>query len=630
MYFFLWHIREKQDIDRAIQASLSTMKDVDMKKEKPKADSSSSSEDDFARTEEHFPALGAQAPLENNVSASVQSQATVSTTTTSTSVSTATSDSKPSLADRFAMSNSMSVQHGGLNDFPTLTSRSDSSINSLPAKGRGAKFTSTFKAKNPEEDFPDLPSSNKSSFKPLQTGWTQPEKKINVIDKPATKRPNSKHKIPQSYNVNDFPSLGAPSNKSSNDKWFNSSSKKPSKEIKNSNNNVTHTELTSKEVIDRFSPINVPDSPKSEKNKNKKKKKKDKLTVIKNEDAGNNGSLKGNSSLDDIASLLLKSEMKEDSGVSGKQEPVVKSNQDNKVEPKPEKGKGKKKIDKIEKKMESEKEVLNITELKISEPVYREAQPQLVKFAIADEDFPSLGSKSLKKPPPGFRNEKKSVQSNAPPGFGNPASANNKPPPGFSSQSMSGSLNNGVLEEKEITIGTNMDNYQYYQPEGFQERNQLLISTIRSFCDSDSMQFTDFKTLSGEFRRSDITAGQYYNRCCEILGKENFLDVFQELLALLPDIEKQQELLNVYMQSECMRKPDNVLKISGKSRNAKGAWTKTQSGFLTCQTCRQVLVRKDYNGHMVIHNIDSDFPSLGGEFGSGQSVGTGGSWVKAK
>lgn len=634
MHIIYWYLfcREKQDIDRAIQASLSTMKDEDMKKEKPKAESPSSSEDDYAHTEEHFPALGAtQAPppAENNPVAKAQVPVSVST---STAVSSVTSDNKPSLADRFAMSNNMSVQHGGLNDFPTLRPQSDKSINSLPSKGRGGKFTKGFQATKIEEDFPDLPSSNNKSFKPIQTGWTQPEKKINVVDKPASKRPNSKQKVFPSYDVNDFPTLGAPSNKSTNDKWFNSF-KPPSKEISNNNNSVSNAEITTKEVIDRFSPVNVPDSPKSERTKNKKKKKKDKVAQVKSEETGNSGTLKGNSSLDDIASMLLKSEKKEETRTTRKQDSVVNSNKDdNKADPKPEKGKGKKKIDKIEKKMESEKEELNMAELRISEPVSKiEVQPKLVKFSIADEDFPTLGSKSPpKKPPPGFKNEKNSTPSSAPPGFGKPSSANNKPPPGFSSQTMSGSLSNGVLEEKQSHLGSNMDNYQYYQPEGFQERNQQLIGTIKSVCGSDSMQFTDFKTLSGEFRRSDITASQYYKRCCEILGKDNFLEVFPELLALLPDIEKQQELLTVYMQSECMVKNDKVLKISGKSRNAKGAWTKTQSGFLTCQTCRQVLVRKDYNSHLVLHNIDSDFPSLGGDFGPAQKVGSGGSWVKAK
>ncbi|XP_045214491.2 E3 ubiquitin-protein ligase ZNF598-like [Mercenaria mercenaria] len=624
--------REKQDMDRAIQASLSTMKDEDMKKDKSKqkAESSGSSEDEFAHTVENFPALGAQphVPVENNPPVGKKSQAPVSTVS-STAVSSTTTDSKPSLADRFAMSNSMSVQHGVLNDFPTLSPRSDSPKNALPPKGRGGHFSSAFIVTKTEEDFPGLPSSNKST-KPMQGSWTQPEKKVNVIPKPNTKRSNNRHKAPTAYDVNDFPTLGAPSNKSSNDKWFNNVFTAPSKVTSNTNNN-NHKEMTTKEVLDRFSPVNVPDSPKTERTKNKKKKKKEKVTEIKNEETSSSGSLKGNSSLDDIASLLIKSDKKEEKTLSKKEESVEKTNEiSNKVESKSDKSKGKKKIDKIEKKMETEKEVLNIAELKISDPDVQDVQPRLVKFAVADEDFPVLGSKSPpKKPPPGFKQEEP-VKSSAPPGFSKPVNTNNKPPPGFGSQNVSGNFKNGIVEEKVLPMSVDIENYQYSQPDGFQERNQLLIGTVKSFCAADSMQFPDFKTLSGEFRRSEITSAQYYNRCCDILGKDNFLEVFPELLALLPDIDKQQELLTVYLQSECMKKDDKMLKISGKSKNAKGAWMKTQSGFLTCQTCRQVLTRRDYNSHMTLHNIDSDFPSLGVGLGPSQKVAAGGAWVKAK
>lgn len=629
LFCIVFLCREKQDINRAMQASLSTMNDADMKKGKSKNNTeSSSSEEEFADTVENFPNLGAktQDPVENYPALGVRSQAPASTAMTSTSTSSAT-DMKTSLADRCAMSNSLSVQHGVLNDFPSLnpsTTTSNSPKNVIPPKGRGTTFKgshikSAFSASKIEDDFPGLPSSNKST-KSTQGSWTQPEKPTVVKDKLPSKHTRktvtNQWSDPTSYDGNDFPSLGAPSNAAHNRRWFKSnklpsSDYVPAKTIDECNNNV---EVSTKDVLDRFSPVNVPDSPKA---KSKKKKKKDKLSEIKTESKASCTTLKGNSSLDDIASLLMTSSIKEKKlGISNEV--------NSKLESKPDRSKAKTKVDKIEKKMEIEEEEVKTEKLMISEMEVM-VKPIPAKFTIANGEFPTLGSASPpKKPPPGFKKDCEPVQATAPPGFVKPVS--NKPPPGFGSRG----TNDVDQTEKVVPMLEDIANFSYSQPSGFRNRNRTLISIIQSFCLDDSMQFADFKTLSGEFRRSEISASHYYHRCEEVLGKDNFAEIFPELLALLPDIGKQQDLLKVFMQSEGMLKDDSVLKISGKCKNAKGAWTRTQSGFLTCQTCRQVLVRKDYNAHVPLHNLDSDFPSLSDGLGPSQKTGVSETWVKAK
>lgn len=613
-----------------MQASLSTMNDADMKKDKSKNNTeSSSSEEEFADTVENFPILGAKTPdpVENYPALGVRSQAPVSAALTTTCPSSAT-EMKTSLADRCAMSNSMSVQHGVLNDFPSLnpsTTAGKGPKNVVPPKGRGTHFTgsrikSAFSGSKTEDDFPGLPSSNKSR-KSTQGSWTQPEKPTIVKDKPPSKRTqktvSNQWSDSTSYDGNDFPSLGAPSNAAHNGKWFKSSklpssNNVPAKAIDQSNNN--NVEVSTKDVLDRFSPVNVPDSPKA---KTKKKKKKDKLSEMKAESKVSSTTLKGNSSLDDIASLLMASSIKQDKLAISKEV-------NNKLESKPDRSKAKTKVDKIEKKMEIEEEEVKTEKLIISE-VEEIIKSIPVKFTIAKDEFPTLGSASPPKmPPPGFKKDREPAQSTAPPGFVKPVG--NKPPPGFGSRSTNDVDQNEKVESKLADLS----NFSYSQPSGFQNRNRSLIGIIQSICVDDSMQFADFKTLSGEFRRSEISASQYYHRCEEVLGKDNFVEIFPELLALLPDIGKQQDLLNVYMKSEGMLKDDGVLKISGKCKNAKGAWTRSQSGFLICQTCQQVLVRKDYNAHVPLHNLDSDFPSLSDVLGPSQKTGISGGWDKAK
>lgn len=630
--------REKQDLDRAIQASLSTMTEEDMKKVKSKQNAElPSSDEKLVHTEENFPVLGGkpQVQVDTNASSSKPTSTrslTPVTSVASTAVSNSTTESKTSLADRLAMSNSMSVQHGVFNDFPTLAQpkpRSDRPNNSKPQKSGGGNFKSVFNVQKAEEDFPGLPSSNKAN-EPTVGTWIQPGKSSSESNKKGNqkkKTSSSQWMTPSSYDVNDFPTLCAPSDKTQTERWFKSEASKSNnsanKKTDNNSNINSNKEMSAKDVIDRFSPVNVPDSPKSERTKNKKKKKKDKVTEIKSEVNGNTASLRGNSSLDDIASLLMIPEKKKEIEMETKDDRVE---CDEKVEEVSVKAKGKKKIDKIERKMEAEKEVPKLEKLTISEPE-EVIQPEPVKFTIANKDFPSIGLASApNKPPPGFKQESKSVQS-TPPGFGKVAARNNKPPPGFGSQHFE-ACNESTVQYKALPMTADLGNYQYSPPNGFQERNRMLIGTIQSFCAEESTQFSDFKYLSGEFRRSEITASQYYNQCGDILGKENFLEIFPELLALLPDIDKQQELLTVFMQSECMKKDDKVLKISGKSKSAKGAWTKTESAFLTCQTCQQVLGRKDYNDHVSQHNLDTDFPSLGDSIPS-QKVGIGGAWIKA-
>lgn len=196
MYF-----REKEDLDRAIQASLSTMTEEDMKKgkSKPNADLPSSDEK-LVHTEENFPALGGkpQVQVDTNTSSlkptSARSQTPV-TSVTSTAVSNSATESKPSLADRFAMSNSMSVQHGVLNDFPTLVQpkpRSDKPCNSKPQKSGGNNFKSVLNVQKAEEDFPGLPSSNKYN-EPTVGTWIQPEKSSSE----SNKKGNQKKRLPQ-------------------------------------------------------------------------------------------------------------------------------------------------------------------------------------------------------------------------------------------------------------------------------------------------------------------------------------------------------------------------------------------------------------------------------------------------
>nr|XP_039255500.1 E3 ubiquitin-protein ligase ZNF598-like [Styela clava] len=80
-----------------------------------------------------------------------------------------------------------------------------------------------------------------------------------------------------------------------------------------------------------------------------------------------------------------------------------------------------------------------------------------------------------------------------------------------------------------------------------QGRNMWLINTIQQLCELDE-KFSEFKSCSGGFRQGTISANQYYEKCKVLLGKKHFSTVFQELVDLLPDEDKQQSLRKAHRE----------------------------------------------------------------------------------
>ncbi|XP_051570930.1 E3 ubiquitin-protein ligase ZNF598-like [Myxocyprinus asiaticus] len=228
--------------------------------------------------------------------------------------------------------------------------------------------------------------------------------------------------------------------------------------------------------------------------------------------------------------------------------------------------------------------------------------------APKEEEFPALISK---KTPPGFKSAfpLKGIQSFLPPPPPGLGSVVSKPPPGFTGIP----LNRNVLEPSMSAVNRSTPAIgSYLIPENFQQRNMDLIQLINNFLQNDETKFNEFKNYSGQFRQGIIPATQYYKSCQELLG-ENFNRVFNELLVLLPDTRKQQELLTAHGDFKALEKQQQGSK---PKKNKKKAWqTGSTSNSLeldcqVCPTCKQVLALKDFNSHKTQHIGDDDFPSL--------------------
>lgn len=203
------------------------------------------------------------------------------------------------------------------------------------------------------------------------------------------------------------------------------------------------------------------------------------------------------------------------------------------------------------------------SELKINTLESDESDP-----AVKLEDFPVLGAK------------------NPPPGFGV------KPPPGFSNFNVSNSNANHGISSNDLTFTNSTGRSysirpitKYHQPEKFAQRNRDLIERFMSILNNNEV-IREFKKYSDLFRSGTLPADRFYNHCKSLLGS-SFEEVFPELLVLLPDIVKQQELYKVHVRES----------------NAKN--------LVVCSACQQVVFRDELKAHNTYHSMNEEFPALG-------------------
>lgn len=130
----------------------------------------------------------------------------------------------------------------------------------------------------------------------------------------------------------------------------------------------------------------------------------------------------------------------------------------------------------------------------------------------------------------------------------------------------------------------NIPVHNYLQPLDFNQRNKaLVVNFMKALCSQESIQ--EFKEVSRQFREGIYSAELYYEHCRDSI-KEEFEILFPELLALLPDISKQQELYKIYSEV-------------------------TKCGLEVCPICGQILVLSDVTSHKDSHSLLTHFPALG-------------------
>ncbi|XP_058056995.1 E3 ubiquitin-protein ligase ZNF598 [Anopheles bellator] len=221
------------------------------------------------------------------------------------------------------------------------------------------------------------------------------------------------------------------------------------------------------------------------------------------------------------------------------------------------------------------------------------------------EAYPSIGSDSIrlalggnnadlalaaapKRTPPGFENVNVKRVPAPPPGFGHAVTLN----------SVARNTNHMTFINSNGESYNILPSHSYVAPSNATKRNHSLVTQFQRTLKSPEA-LAEFRTISQMFRDGQYNAPAYYEHCKAALG-DRFTDTFPELIALLPNIAKQQELYLVYCQDE-------------KSRArpaAKGKATSAVSKLEVCQVCKQVLLSDELTEHKQTHYLENNFPKL--------------------
>lgn len=469
-----------------------------------------------------------------------------------------------------------------------------------------------------EEDFPSLPFAAPSSSRNKESKFSKPPSTIKTVPKPQppppeTKKAPSKSDKSRRYedsDEDDYPSLSGPS------VYLNNSSMKT---VKNSGQDLSYSaaQLSSNiRTVKAIQPSNPQSSSNSSKvsinsafdfpdlakpsqkldldavgkksaKKNKNKNNNDGASYAsKSQDSGSTERSSLNSICDALGGAVKQVEVKKPTKPEPKVKPVeskAKVAEDDFV--RPSKSKPITNNNNIQTKPR-EKQLQTDDFPTLGKP--NNLQTKSKENQVPTDDFPSLGKSKSKTLSNHFAStEEKLVQKK---------SLFNQW--GKNTNQVDQSLQNMHIDQKSPQKKTKNlppgfgrkpnQNYKYSIPSDFQQRNAGLISTITSLVGGKSLEFKTFKEISGKFRAGQMDSEVYYVECKELLDQQQFNKVFPELLALLPDIKKQQELFQLYRQD---------------------AWF---DGELVseCTVCQQVNLFRDQNKHIQVHSVDEDFPSL--------------------
>lgn len=440
-----------------------------------------------------------------------------------------------------------------------------------------------------QDDFPSLSANKKPQPTPITAKWAAVSSK-NTSPTPGT---SAASKTPKLNGVEDFPSLNSKFSANLNLK-ANEPTKTNFVNVKTYKNNRVE-ESKEKKASSMTIPVENNWSDPSDtasasnvlKTKSKKKKSKGNNIEEKSDTAKKKQNLKELHTKETKSETKVKSDKDDQKGALS----LLSSGETVPVKPLPKVEDWFEGLKKCESSSKGEKEELDEFNFSSADVSSQSTKFNFNDFSLAN-DVGRSGFPKNNNFISGDKKLSKNLETKAPPGFDNlNGCVNNnyvaKPPPGFSADF---SLSNGLTftnsSGQSFPIPTELD---YSPPNDFEKRNQKLVSKVNKLISNDS-NLDNFRKKSILFRQNQLSAKAYYEHCVKSLDEKGLQEVFPELLTLLPDINKQQELYEVYSQSPSFTKNGKTLEV--------------------CATCRQVVRKDDAKQHMLNHSIDRYFPTL--------------------
>jgi len=242
-----------------------------------------------------------------------------------------------------------------------------------------------------------------------------------------------------------------------------------------------------------------------------------------------------------------------------------------------------------------------------NDPVIDVAQSSVAAAVpvFSADNFPSLTQRltvpTLPSLPPGFSNLSLSSSKPRapPPGFSNLV-VPHCPPPGLSSVVPSAVVLDADAVSKTDAVDSEVSALKYIPPRDMQQRSSKLVSCISNAVKDGSLG--EFRELSEKFRAGSISAFGYHGGCCSIMDSIAFTSIFPELIALLPDIPKQNQLLKVHR---------DFLSKTQRADKTRSWCATSEDGLVSCVVCGQVLCHVDLQDHASEHGtFNADYPTL--------------------
>ena len=197
----------------------------------------------------------------------------------------------------------------------------------------------------------------------------------------------------------------------------------------------------------------------------------------------------------------------------------------------------------------------------------------------------SVNQLSAVSPPPGFT-ESRVVP--PPPGF--TESRVVPPPPGF-----------GAIISSQTEPPSYIRNSSYFK------RKDEFRTKIFELFDGDMNLFVEYDQFCEAFSQNKITTNDFIIYTMQLF-KEKFNEYLLELIVIMPNIEKQNEL---YTR---LKNDTYSASISSGTPQSKSNWAKNNlddNNIYICLICRQIMFTIDADEHKSYHTgFDAQFPSL--------------------